>query len=166
MSAEWKDGRHTRSVEVQPEGQGHYCVRVDGAELLLAVEPLGEGRWRLVTPDGSGIAEITVVGTRRFVRLDGLDFVLEPVGNSRKRSSQAASGSLESPMPGIVTRVLVEAGATVEKGQPLVAVEAMKMEHLVRAPRAGIIGKVCVRAGELVPGGATLIELKESGSAA
>ena len=166
MGAEWKDGRHTRSVEVQPEGQGHYCVRVDGEQLLLAVEPLGEGRWRVVTPDSTGIAEITAVGARRFVRLDGLDFVLEPVGHSRKRSSRDASGSLESPMPGIVTRVMVEVGATVEKGQPLVAVEAMKMEHLVRAPRAGIIGKVCVRAGEMVPGGAPLIELEKSGSAA
>ena len=166
MRSDWRDGPHTRSVEVQPEAQGRYRVRVDGVELLLTVEALGDGRWRFVTAGAATVAEVTPSGNRRFVRLDGMDFVLEPLGSARRRSPSAAAGSLEAPMPGVVTRVMVAVGDAVQKGQPLVAVEAMKMEHLVRAPRQGIIMKLHVRAGELVPGGATLIELDDTGAAA
>jgi biotin carboxyl carrier protein len=62
-------------------------------------------------------------------------------------------------MPGVVTRVMVKAGDTVETGQALVAIEAMKMEHLIRAPRRGRVREVRAKAGEMVAGGTALIEL-------
>ncbi|TMQ71022.1 MAG: hypothetical protein E6K80_06810 [Candidatus Eisenbacteria bacterium] len=63
-------------------------------------------------------------------------------------------------MPGVVTKVLVAEGEDVRKGQPLLAVEAMKMEHLIRAPREGRIARVLARAGEMVSGGVPLVELE------
>jgi biotin carboxyl carrier protein len=53
----------------------------------------------------------------------------------------------------------VTAGDDVRKGQPLLAVEAMKMEHLIRAPRDGRVKRVAASAGELVDGGVLLVEL-------
>jgi 3-methylcrotonyl-CoA carboxylase alpha subunit len=62
-------------------------------------------------------------------------------------------------MPGAVTQVLVGEGDTVTAGQPLVIIEAMKMEHVIRAPRAGRIHAVHVRAGDRVEGGIPVVEL-------
>ncbi len=63
-------------------------------------------------------------------------------------------------MPGVVTRVLVAAGDEVKRGQPLVVLEAMKMEHQIRAPRDGRVAKVNAGPGQMVAGGATLVELE------
>ncbi|TMQ70811.1 MAG: acetyl-CoA carboxylase biotin carboxyl carrier protein subunit, partial [Candidatus Eisenbacteria bacterium] len=50
---------------------------------------------------------------------------------------------------------------TVARGQPLLALEAMKMEHVIRAPRDGRIKSIAARAGEMVNGGVPLVELDE-----
>jgi 3-methylcrotonyl-CoA carboxylase alpha subunit len=82
--------------------------------------------------------------------------VLEREAGGRRRAA-AAAGGLEAPMPGVVTKVLVSAGDEVRKGQPLVAVEAMKMEHAVRAPRDGRVTRVNATVGEMVAGGTPLV---------
>jgi 3-methylcrotonyl-CoA carboxylase alpha subunit len=64
-----------------------------------------------------------------------------------------------APMPGTVIKVLVQEGETVSRRQPLVIVEAMKMENEVRAPGDAVVGKVLVAAGEKVGFGQHLIEL-------
>jgi 3-methylcrotonyl-CoA carboxylase alpha subunit len=91
-----------------------------------------------------------------------MDFVLERETSARPRA-RAHGGGLEAPMPGVVTRVLVSAGDAVRQGQPLVAIEAMKMEHVLRAPRDGRVRAVAVRKGEMVNGGAAVVELEEAG---
>jgi len=67
--------------------------------------------------------------------------------------------SLESPMPGKVLQVLVEAGDHVEEEQPLVIIEAMKMEFMVRAPHSGVVARVNYDAGEQVAVGDILVEM-------
>ena len=66
-------------------------------------------------------------------------------------------GQLTSPMPGTVVRVMVEDGASVTRGQPLMVVEAMKMEHTIAAPADGVVERVNFRPGDLVSEGAELI---------
>jgi 3-methylcrotonyl-CoA carboxylase alpha subunit len=162
MRSEWRDGPRTRRVELEPEGAGRYRVTVDAAELTLTVEVLEHGRIRVETPEGVTTAEVTAVGSRRFVRWGNMDFVFERMLGARSRGATAADGGLEAPMPGVVTRVLVAAGEVVKRGQPLVAVEAMKMEHVVRAPRDGRVRSLRVQQGELVQGGAELIDLDDA----
>ena len=90
-----------------------------------------------------------------------LDFVLTRERSAGARKPEGgAGGGLEAPMPGVITRVMVAAGDTVTKGQPLVALEAMKVEHLIRAPRAGRIARVNVQPGEMVNGGVPVVELE------
>ncbi len=160
MKTAWRDGDRVRAVELTPLGGGRFRVDVDGAPFELRAEPLEGGRMRLRTEQGDSIAEVTVDGSRRFVRLGTLDFVLERE-TSRRGAGGAASGhaAMEAPMNGVVTRVLVEPDDEVTRGQPLVAIEAMKMEHLVRAPRDGRVKAVHAAAGEMVQGGTTLVEL-------
>jgi propionyl-CoA carboxylase alpha chain len=65
-------------------------------------------------------------------------------------------------MPGTVVRVEVEAGASVETGEVLVVLEAMKMEHAVRAPQGGVVAEVKVAAGDTVDQGTLLAVVKEA----
>jgi len=70
-------------------------------------------------------------------------------------------GSLVSPMPGTVVRVDAVVGASVAAGTPLVALEAMKMEHTLRAPHTGTISEVWVAVGDQVDTGAVLVVVRE-----
>ena len=71
-----------------------------------------------------------------------------------------ASGTLVAPMHGRVTEACVEAGATVAAGALLVVIEAMKMEHQIRAPHAGTIAALHVRAGDQVAVRQPLVEVR------
>jgi biotin carboxyl carrier protein len=62
-------------------------------------------------------------------------------------------------MPGRVVKITVVDGQHVSQNQPLVVLEAMKMEHVVEAPHAGVVTEVCVQVGQQVPSGARLLTI-------
>ena len=70
---------------------------------------------------------------------------------------EEAAGSLVAPMPGSVVSVAVGVGDRVRKGQTLVVLEAMKMEHPIGSPEDGVVTEVKVAAGEQVERGALLV---------
>ena len=72
------------------------------------------------------------------------------MGMSSKKFTFEGPQTLLSPMPGKVVKVLVEVGATVEDGQPLVLIEAMKMENELRSPKSGKVSAVYVAPGQAV----------------
>ncbi|VXC78031.1 Biotin carboxylase / Biotin carboxyl carrier protein [Pseudomonas sp. 9AZ] len=76
-------------------------------------------------------------------------------------AGQQHHGGLTAPMNGSIVRVLVEAGQQVEAGAALVVLEAMKMEHSIRAPHAGTVKALYCSEGEIVSEGAVLVELEE-----
>jgi 3-methylcrotonyl-CoA carboxylase alpha subunit len=71
-------------------------------------------------------------------------------------------GGLAAPMPGKIVAVLVETGATVEKGTPLLILEAMKMEHTIKAPAGGTVKELLSAVGEQVEEGAELLAFERS----
>ena len=73
---------------------------------------------------------------------------------------EAHAGGLVSPMPGHVLQVLVKAGERVRRGQPVMIIEAMKMEHTVRAPADGVVQTVNFASGDRVEEGVELLELE------
>ncbi len=75
-----------------------------------------------------------------------------------------ASGAILSPMPGLVISVAIKAGDVVAKGQPLVTVEAMKMEHTLSAPFAATVEALLVSKGDTVSEGKTLVRLTKTES--
>jgi len=72
------------------------------------------------------------------------------------------ANAVVAPMNGTVVALLVKAGDKVEKGQPLIIVEAMKMEHSIKAPYAGIVAECFFNKGDLVSGGVPLIDITAS----
>jgi biotin carboxyl carrier protein len=72
-----------------------------------------------------------------------------------------APGSLLAPMPGTVLRVEVAPGASVTAGQPILTLEAMKMEHQITAPAAGVVSALDVTPGRQVEAGAVLAVIEE-----
>ena len=77
-------------------------------------------------------------------------------------ASHHQNGGLTAPMNGSIVRVLVEAGQPVEAGTALVVLEAMKMEHSIRAPHAGTVKALYCGEGEMVSEGAVLVALEDA----
>ncbi len=75
-------------------------------------------------------------------------------------SEIAAASRIVAPMPGTVTRILVEAGADLERGAPLIVLEAMKMEHTLRAPAAGRLMALKCTVGDFVQEGTELADFE------
>jgi propionyl-CoA carboxylase alpha chain len=126
--------------------------------------PLGPAQVYAVGPDR---VDLEIGGTRRVYRVhrvgpdtyvdasDGSTALAE-VPRFTDPGKQAPAGSLLAPMPGLVRRVLVEAGTVVVAGQPLLVLEAMKMEQTVAAPAAGLVAELRAKAGEQVAVGQVL----------
>ena len=98
---------------------------------------------------------MTVGGRTHRLRL------LDERAMRRARAAAARTGEREvrAAMPGKVVAVLVEAGATVERGQGLLVVEAMKMENEIAAPRAGTVQEIRVKPGQAVEAGELLARI-------
>ncbi|MGR6916579.1 ATP-binding protein [[Actinomadura] parvosata] len=89
---------------------------------------------------------------------------LTPVPRLPEPSEHVAPGSLLAPMPGGVLRVEVEPGDRVVKGQAVLVLEAMKMEHVITAPADGVVSDVHVEKGRQVDAGAVLAIIQEGDS--
>jgi biotin carboxyl carrier protein len=136
-----------------------------GAWIVEAAEQDADGTWRLrLTGPGGGIvhAEAAAAGGDVWIAIDGAVRVVPaaPADSGRRRSRAAASHGLEAPMPATVTRIVVQAGQKVAAGDPLVLLEAMKMELAIRAPHAGTVIRIACEPGTLVQPGVPLVELE------
>jgi 3-methylcrotonyl-CoA carboxylase alpha subunit len=81
---------------------------------------------------------------------------------ARAEEALAGTGSLRAPMPGLVKVVRAAKGESVAKGQPLLILEAMKMEHTIAAPHDGVIADIAAE-GEQVSDGTVLVKFVEEG---
>ncbi len=112
------------------------------------------------TDDGNGRRRtyLAKVGDVWWVHIDGhtsrITVVEKGVANAFE-----SSGSLTSPMPGKVLTVMCKVGEKVEEGQPLLVLEAMKMEHRICAPAAGTVSSIHYEAGAQVDQGAVLLAI-------
>ncbi len=129
-------------------------------EVRARLAPLEPGVFTLTTGGRTYLLHAVEAGERRALHVGGrtLEYRVERRSGGRRRDA-AGSADLSAPMPGLVTGVLVREGDPVRPGQALVIVEAMKMEHVIRAARAGIVRRLLVRPGQQVEGGAAVAEI-------
>ncbi len=141
---------------------GRDGYRVDGHTVLAAsptsvtLETDGVRTTYAITVNAlpSGGAAVDVDSARGHVRLTRVPRFVDP-------AEAVASGSLLAPMPGTVVVVHVEAGQLVEAGQPVLVLEAMKMQHTVSAPHAGTVTEIDVKPGAQVAAGEVLAVVEE-----
>ena len=143
--------------------------RLRGSQVSAAVD--GERVEALVLAVSPGQVDLEIGGTRRVYRVHraGDDtYVDASDGSSALRDiprfgdpeKLAPAGSLLAPMPGLVLRVLAEPGAAVTAGQPILVLEAMKMEQTVSAPADGVLAELHAKAGDQVSTGQVLAVLE------
>lgn len=151
----------TRAVEVRHEGACVVARVAGGAERTFEVAR-GAGGEVVLREPSSGKTTRAVVRRDREAVLIWLDGKVHRVARSRGRKGRAHGAhdtALEAPMPGTCREVLVSEGETVKKGQRLVILEAMKMEHELKSPRDGVVKSVrCKKGGPVAPG-EPLVEL-------
>ena len=155
-----------------------YDIAIDGKHYRLELEQ-ADGRW-ICRLDGRAVEVDAVLARRDVLSLrignQAYEVKCERVGNdthiwvgsmryaAEVRDPRSLRGrvraadehgpkKLTAPMPGKVVRVLVAAGETVELGQGLVVVEAMKMQNEIRAPKGGVVERLTVREGQAVSAG-------------
>ena len=153
----WRDGDVERAVRVR-YGSGRYHLDIDGesgdahaaagvdGDLILDLDGVRLGA--TVSRHGPEVTVVADDGTWRLTYIDPL---------APKIAEEAAGGRLTAPMPGKVAQVLAKMGGRVKRGQALMVLEAMKMEHTIAAPADGTVEKVNYAAGDLVEEGAELI---------
>jgi len=140
QSFHFRVGKKTHDVRIARDGD----ITVDGAR----AEPASDASvLRLGSEFWVALADATV----RIAYLDPL---------APSEASGASAGKIVAPMPGKVSAVLVEPGATVQRGQTLMVIEAMKMEHAITAPSDGVVESVGFAPGALVEEGVELLKLK------
>lgn len=137
-----RDGRDKR-LSVDRIGDSHYLVLADGK-----VHHLG------FTRQGS---EWQAYHEGQVLTFDLKDEKAIMRGKLSGGLTGGTSGDVISPMPGRVVKILVEIGQAIKSGQPVVVVEAMKMENEFKVKRDGIVKDIKVRPGDTVEGGTVLV---------
>jgi biotin carboxyl carrier protein len=155
------------TVTIEATGPGRYAVVVDGTRHDVLAERVGEFGLSVILGEASQASrELHVVpggaAGEWLVSLDGRSVPVAVNGRSRRRARDDGGGTagaraVVAPMPGRVVRVLVSPGDEVQARQPLVVVEAMKMENELRSPKAGTVREVSVAAGTSVEAGRVLV---------
>jgi acetyl/propionyl-CoA carboxylase alpha subunit len=133
------------------------------SETPAGVEVVSAEPKKVIICSGGVTRTYSVQQVDQVVFVDGPDgsSVLTLVDRFPLPGSQLDPGSLVAPLPGTVVRVEVSPGDQVEPGDVLVAIEAMKMEHVVRAGHSGTVEDVAVRAGDQVESGRLLVVIHE-----
>ncbi|MFO0618122.1 MAG: biotin/lipoyl-containing protein [Polyangiaceae bacterium] len=163
-------------VDILEDARGALTVSVDGEPADAA--PLGATGASHVTRSGRGATTVQVDGHVVELWLEGSAPDVGVIANGSRffakvesermriragdKGGRGGDGTVKSPMPGRVVRVLVAEGDEVHAGQPVVVVEAMKMENELAATTAGKVAKILVAQGATVEGGAPLVEISPS----
>ncbi len=137
------------------EGSAQYSVAASGDAVLLAQEAR-QLALRVAWEDD----DVSVMG-----RNVSLNCALYPESRFLVSKMQGGigpgAGTVAASMPGRVVKVLTEEGASVEQGDGLLILEAMKMENEIKAPRSGVVSSLKVAEGESVESGQTMVEISD-----
>lgn len=159
-----KSGEHV--VQLREMGDA-VEIELDGVPVAADLELLAEPSLHSLLVDGQSREMVLVrKGDTVVVSLDGLAIearVLDEVGRALDElAGHSGTGPLEitAPMPGVIVRVPVAPGDEIQAGQPVVVLEAMKMQNELAAESSGVVERVLVKPGETVQGGAVLVVLR------
>ncbi len=141
------DGEKEIVLDLRRHGCCIYSVLMDGKSYEIDVDENSGGDYSVLIGGEHFRIEITDEMKRKLLQILG-------------ESAGAATGEVTTAMPGMVVKVLVQEGDQVERDQPLVILEAMKMENEFKAPMDSVVKAIKVREGETVEANAVLVVLE------
>ncbi|UCV19110.1 acetyl/propionyl/methylcrotonyl-CoA carboxylase subunit alpha [Ferribacterium limneticum] len=156
----FRDGDSLIEAMVRYQGD-KWQITINGQTTLARGKKLEGDRFAVELDDRRLMASVVAVDEKRSIFLNGSTYSLlrdDPL--HLVEAGGAQGGGLTAPMPGKVVALLAQPGQKVEKGAPLLILEAMKMEHTITAPAAGTVKTFCYAAGEQVADGAELVEFE------
>jgi biotin carboxyl carrier protein len=174
-----KLGGKERIVELGLDDDGRARVVVDGVERRLEVVAVEDGAWLVRDGDAQTLAFVDGDKNGKVsvsLKRGGADPVVVAAEVTEARSARVAALAqqvravapvgpvlVRSPMPGRLVKILVRVGEHIAAGQPLVVVEAMKMENELRATRAGTVREIRCAEGSAVEAGQDLVVVEPAG---
>jgi len=156
----FRDGDSLVEALVRYQGE-RWAITINGETSLARGRKLDGDQFAVEFDDRRLMASVVAVEGKRSIFLHGATYTLlrdDPL--HLVEAGGAHGGGLTAPMPGKVVALLSQPGQKVEKGAPLLILEAMKMEHTITAPAAGTVKAFCYSAGEHVADGAALVEFE------
>jgi len=167
MQYELEIGGRTRQVSVSREGS-MFAVTVDGRTHHVDVARIDDHTLSLILDNGRPADAVVVASPTNGHLIVSVGGASIPVvlngrlrrGRDARKKGTKGSDRIVAPMPGKVVRVLATVGDRVAARQPLVVVEAMRMENELRAGREGTVAEVRAREGQSVDAGALLIVIQ------
>jgi 3-methylcrotonyl-CoA carboxylase alpha subunit len=156
----WSPWHSARSWRCNEPATQELRLELDGRE--LAITASAEGEYFLLQSElGQARVSGRLAGDTLHASLDGHR---QSVTAAAAGAEEEAEGALTAPMNGTVIAVRVAPGATAAKGDVLLVLEAMKMEHSIRAPADGVVAEIFYAEGDLVDGGAELVRFEAAGN--
>jgi 3-methylcrotonyl-CoA carboxylase alpha subunit len=160
-----RHGEETLELFATFASEGTYNVavgRADAPATRVHFDALASHRLRLTLGDRALHATAVPEGARLHLFLEGARWEIDVVDPLYVESNgETDAGGLRAPMPGKVIAHIATPGARVEKGAPLMVIEAMKMELTISAPRAGVVKSLVYAVGEQVSEGVELVTFEE-----
>jgi len=157
-----KSERGVHDVDLEYTRDG-YVFHHGGAHAPLAISAVDGSRIGIRFGAGTLVADVVRAGDELHVFAHGRHRVLSLFDIIAQSSGgDAATGRLTAPMPGKVIAIAATAGARVERGDPLLVMEAMKMEHTISAPADGVVADVLYAVGDQVEEGAELVRFESA----
>jgi 3-methylcrotonyl-CoA carboxylase alpha subunit len=156
----FRQGETQKSIAVSYRSSG-YGLTVDGVEVAVRGAIDGRGQMRIEFDGVRCNVSVVAAGDLLHIFLHGRTWRLARVDPlSFSGDGGGVQGGLLAPMPGRIIALLAAAGTQVEKGAPLLILEAMKMEHTISAPAAGLLKAHRFAVGDQITDGAELVEFE------
>lgn len=158
----FRRGEHEHEVDAFLHGER---IELHGSEDPAAFAFARRGESRLELRTATGVIEARFHRDRDLLWLhaDGRTYCLTVgiPGRTREQATAAARDEVTAPMTGTVRRVHVAVGSRVAAGEPVIVLEAMKMEHVLRAPRDGVVAELSCAEGRQAEAQSVLLRLGE-----
>jgi biotin carboxyl carrier protein len=150
-------------VEVVEYENNIFEVSINDEKHLVDFAQIEEGICSIIIDNKSYAVNINEKGDTHEILIDGDYYYVEILDEIKKMLREKklvetkGKQILEAPMPGNITKLLVDEGDTVKKDQPLLILVAMKMENEIKSPKDGVVSKIYVKPNEAVTTGTKLI---------
>ena len=151
------------TVNYRIQRNGNFAVEVDGEKYDVSIHRRTSDEIELVTNGRHSTTSLTSNDDQWLIHGFRGDVELVELPRFALEGAEGDAGGLTAPMPGNVLAIHVSVGDTVEKGQLMLILEAMKMEHQITAPMDGTVTDVHVSEGDQVANGELLVVMSEDG---